>query len=97
MRERGEEKARGARQKDNGKEDDANGQCGDDRGKGDLACAAKDGDGDVGGEFAIPIDVLDLDSGVVDQHSDRKSQSAECHDVDGVSGELKPDERGENG
>ena len=41
---------------------------------------------------AVAVDVLDLDGGVVDQHADGQRQPAQGHDVDGVAGELEPDD-----
>ena len=37
----------------------------------------------------IAMDVFDLDGRVIDQHPDRKRDSAQRHRVDGLAGEMK--------
>ena len=95
-RERREQEARRPDQQHDRKEHDADRQRRHDRRHGDLLRAVEDRARERLAHVAVAVDVLDLDRGVVDQHADRQRQPAQGHDVDGVAGELEPDDRRED-
>ena len=88
--------ARHAAQEEHGHEDDADGERGDERGRGDLRGAVEDGLLDLLARLQVAVDVLDFDGGVVDQDADGQRQAAQGHDVDGLVQRVEHDERAEN-
>ena len=94
--ERREEKARHAAQQHDWKEDDADRQRADQRGRGDLMRAVENRHQQRLVHRVIAMDVLDLDGRVIDQHSDRERDPAQRHRVDRLARELEADNRGQN-
>ena len=86
-----------ARGEDHGEEDGDRRQGRSRDGHADLG-----GPGDTGlvGSFAfleMPVDVLDDDDGVVDEHADAQGQASERQQVEGVAGRVEGDEGGDDG
>src|SRR5208282_570981 len=83
--ERHEEIFGDAGKKEHGDEYDADAQCGNESGNGDLLSAVEDG---LDGFFAkreLTIDVFDFDGGIIHEDTDGKSETTEGHDVDGFA------------
>ena len=96
LRERNEEKARDAREEEHRQEHDADTECGDERGDGDLRSTFEDGILEVVTFFEIALNVLDGDGCVVNEDADGEREATERHDVDGLADEAEDDDRGEN-
>ena len=88
--------ARHAAEQEHGHKDDADGERGDQRRRGNLRGAVEDGLLDLLARFEIAVDVFNFDGGVVDQDADGQRQAAEGHDVDGLVQRVEQDERTEN-
>ncbi len=92
--ERGEEVLGGAGEQHDRDEDDADGEGGDEGGRGDLLSGVEDG-ADQGLLLGhVAMGVFDFDRRVVDQDADGESEAAEGHDVDGLAESGEDDERG---
>ena len=44
----------------------------------------------------IAMNVFDFDGRVIDQHSNRQRESTQSHDVEGLTGDLQKDDRGQD-
>jgi hypothetical protein len=43
----------------------------------------------------VAVDVLDFDSCIINQHSNREGDFAQRHGVDGLTSQLEPNDRGQ--
>src|SRR5271166_609783 len=96
QRQRQEQVLGDARQRDDGREHDANRQRADERRHRDLARAVEDRNAELLAHRVVAMDVLDFHRRVIDQHADRKREPAKRHDVDGLARQLEPDYRRQN-
>src|SRR5579872_2998011 len=82
---RDKQELRHSTQKEHGQEDDTDAKGGNERGYSDLRRALENGGMEVAPFLEKPFDVLDGDSGVIDQNADGEGETAERHDVDGLA------------
>ena len=88
--------ARHATQEEHGHENDADGECGDECGRGDLRGAFKDGLLQLASRLQKAVDVLDGDGGIVHQDAHGQRHAAQSHNVDGFVQRVEHDEGAEN-
>ena len=98
-RQRREQIFRRTSQKDDRDEDDADGQCRNERRPGDLLCAIEDRPLDWFTQGEVAMDVFDLDGRVIDQNTDCQRETAKGHHVQRVAEQTQDhnDARIDNG
>ena len=94
--ERSKQKSGDSRQQHDRKKHDADGKRADEGRRGDLMRAVQNRDQQRLVHRVIAMDVLDLDGCVIDQHPDRKRNSAQRHRVDRLAGKVQANDRGKN-